>query len=491
MGGKGGDDEIAVDAAAGAMGHARFGDAARSFAILGGIVFLASVLGLTSAHAFSLAFWPANAVLVGCALRFPQLDRRTGWAGAFLAFIAADALFGRTLSLAIFFASTNLIGTRIAALLLGRLDPADLALRRSHSVPRIVAALIPGCFAAALSGALLVATEFHGSPAQALLTWPASELVNYMVALPAMLTFRPGAIRLRTLKPWPVLLLLLSSIVAVCFDGPGSIMFPMPALLLCALAYPVPVVALLTLLLGTGCLTVLGLGIIDIGQDMSVPSMVVSVRIAVAFLVLVPLTIASVMAVRDDLLQQLRYAAEHDGLTGLLNRRTFEAQLTTRLAAPPAPRSGHMLLWLDIDHFKAINDGHGHPAGDAVLQGFAAIAQACSRDDDLIGRIGGEEFAVLARVSGQREALVLAEQLRHRFATEPTLWHGTAIYATASIGAIYLEERAPDLEDIGRRLDEALYRAKHQGRDRVEWVTGATAKPRRVTRRRGIVGLAA
>lgn len=448
----------------------------RSFLFLGAIVFAASVLGLASSHAFSVSFWPANAVLVGCAIRDRRLGCGFGWVGAFIGFVAADLLFGRTLSLAVFFAGANLIGALTATMVLRRLPADDLALRREHSVPRILACLIPACVAAALAGALLVKVQFGGSALQTLLTWPASELVNYLVVLPAMLTFRRAEPRSRTTPraatrpgPWPILLLALSCAATVHFDGPGSIMFPLPALLLCALAYPVPVVALLTLALGAGALITLGLGIVDMGQDMAVPAMVVSVRIAVAFLVLVPLTIASVMAVRDDLLGQLKHAAEHDGLTGLLNRRTFEQRMVARLAAPIVPGSGHVLLWLDIDHFKAVNDSYGHPAGDAVLQAFAAIARDCCHTGDLIGRIGGEEFAILARVAGPREAHSIAECLRRSFASFPTRWNGVAIRATVSVGAAFID-RAPDMDDLGAHLDKALYRAKRRGRDRIEWV---------------------
>lgn len=463
-------------------------DTARALVTLGTVVFVASVLGLASAHAFSVSFWPANAVLVGSLLRDRRLNCRAGWTGAFIGFVAADLMFGRTLSLATFFASVNLIGSMTAVAVLGRLGEADLALRRAHSVPRLVACLIPGCFAAALGGALLVSVEFGGSPVQALLTWPASELVNYLVVLPAMLTFRSGEVLAKDaagrepgrtdthLSPWPVLLLTLSCLAAVYFDGPGSIMFPMPALLLCALTYPVPLMALLTFMLGTGTLTALGLGIVDIGQNMSVPSMVVSVRIAVAFLVLVPLTIGSVMAVRDDLLDQLRHAAEHDGLTGLLNRRTFEQRLRAHVAAPKGSGRGQVILWLDIDHFKAVNDRHGHLAGDAVLKAFAAIARDCCRENDLIGRIGGEEFALLANVSGADEAFALADRLRQSFAAERTHWDGAAIRATVSIGAAFLDHPSPDVSDLTRRLDEALYRAKNTGRDRVEW-TSVSSEP--------------
>jgi diguanylate cyclase (GGDEF)-like protein len=458
----------------------RVEEEARAFLLVGIVVLGASLLGLASRYAFSVAFWPANAVLVGLMLRNPQLIRASAWAGAAVGFVAADLLFGTKLSLAIFFAAANLLGALTATALLLRLDERDLGLRRVHSMLRILACLLPACLASALLGALLVRVEFDGSALQALTTWPASELVNYLTVLPAMLTVTahwrggrpalPWARQHGGTDPWPALALAMSCIAAVAFDGPGSIMFPMPALLLCALTYPIPLNALLTMALGTGCLTTIGLGVVDIGQDMSVPEMVVSVRIAVAFLVLVPLTIGSAMAVRDDLLTQLRTVADHDGLTGLLNRRAFEQRMTRRLSAAPAVGRAFAVLWLDIDHFKSINDRHGHLAGDAVLQDFARIARSCCREGDLVGRWGGEEFALVVEVSDRSAAAALAERLRETFAAHVTVWNGVPIRATLSIGAYVLDRPHPNLPSMIHQLDEALYRAKRMGRDRIEWL---------------------
>jgi diguanylate cyclase (GGDEF)-like protein len=461
-----------------ALDH-RMGRGPRALLVVGLAVFAASLFGLASAHAFSVSFWPANAVLVGLMLRDRSLLRPIGWLGALVGYVAADLLFGRAASLAAFFAVANVIGAMTATALLLRLDPRDLRLRRVHSVLRILACLLPACLAAALCGALLVVIEFHGSALQALTTWPASELVNYLVVLPAMLTVggtkrSPGetATFVSAKKGlWPALLLANSCAAAALFDGPGSIMFPVPALLLCALTYSVPTTAVVTLALGTACLTMLGLGIMDIGQDMAVPKMVLSVRIAVAFLVLVPLAISSAKAVQDDLLDQLRDAADHDGLTGLLNRRAFELRMQDRLTSGPAPASGLAVLWLDIDHFKRINDRYGHLAGDAVLRVFAETARGFCRANDLVGRLGGEEFALLLETEDAAAAAVVANGLRRAFASQTVLWNDRPVRATVSIGACFVDHATCDVPTLVRQLDEALYRAKRKGRDRIEWLS--------------------
>jgi len=452
--------------------------AVRAFLIVCAAVGGAAAVGLVTRHAFSVAFWPANAILVGIMLRAPQLHRPSGWAGAASGFILADLIFGQSPELAGWFATANVTGTFVAVLLLRRLGPSDLRLRRVHSVMRISVGLLPGSIVAALAGAVMVVVQFHGSATQTLMTWTASEIANYLIFLPAMLTVRPpwhGERRASASAPavppvWPILLLALSCILAVCFDGPGSIMFPMPALLLCAMTYSVSTAALITMALGSGCMITIGLGMVDIGQDLSIPRMVVSIRIAVAFLALVPLTISSAMAVRDDLMAQLQRAADHDGLTGLLNRRAFEHRLHQRLdTAPTQGRGGLALLWLDLDHFKAINDRHGHPAGDAVLRAIAATIAGCCRPDDLSARLGGEEFALVIAAPDARATAAIAERLRDAIATLDIDWHDTVIRATASIGACHLAHWPVDAPALLRGLDEALYRAKHAGRNRIEW----------------------
>lgn len=448
-----------------------------AFGAMGVIILAVSLIGLATLHSFSLSFWPANSVLVGVMLRKRRFDRALGWAGAMAGYIAADLVYGRTLPVATFFACANMISAIVATLLLSRLDPRDLKLRRIYSVLRLLSCLVPAALAAGMIGALLVVVVFHGSALQALFTWPAAELVNYLVMLPAVLTL---SIRVRDRRfarahalsyqnSVPFLALVVSCAGAALCGGPGAIMFPMPALLWCALTYSIPTTALVSMLVGAASMTTIGLGIVDIGQDMSVPRLVVSIRIAIAFMMLAPLTISSVMVVRDDLMGQLRDSAERDGLTGLLNRSTFEARLDERLSALGAAGEGLALLWLDIDRFKAINDCFGHPAGDAVLRQFAAAARQCCREGDLIGRIGGEEFALALSMSGPNGALVAAERLRSSFAEQMTSWEGSRIPATISIGATYV--RGPvQMDQVAQNLDKALYRAKRNGRNRIEWV---------------------
>ncbi|WP_152560394.1 sensor domain-containing diguanylate cyclase [Arenimonas donghaensis] len=175
---------------------------------------------------------------------------------------------------------------------------------------------------------------------------------------------------------------------------------------------------------------------------------------------------------------QLEVLAMTDGLTGLANRRHFGDQLaraTTRAAETGRPLS---LVTLDIDHFKAINDQHGHPAGDVVLRRMALLLEEEVRASDLLARVGGEEFAVLAVDTGMIEASQLAERLRAAVEGAGPLPVGrTSVPVTISLGVVTRRIQAGEVtrapEQLLAAADDALYRAKRNGRNRVEVSTGA------------------
>lgn len=158
--------------------------------------------------------------------------------------------------------------------------------------------------------------------------------------------------------------------------------------------------------------------------------------------------------------------AATDALTGLPNRRSFMASLHAaieNLSARGEPTS--VLLMLDIDHFKKVNDTFGHAAGDKVLCQAAEILRHSLRERDCAGRLGGEEFAVLVFGVGLEDGLALAERLRAQFARVPVLADEAAIRITVSVGATVL--RHTDADSLLREADQALYAAKAGGRNRV------------------------
>jgi diguanylate cyclase (GGDEF)-like protein/PAS domain S-box-containing protein len=166
--------------------------------------------------------------------------------------------------------------------------------------------------------------------------------------------------------------------------------------------------------------------------------------------------------------EALRELATTDGLTGLLNRRRFLELGASELER--ADRFGHpaSLVMFDVDHFKKVNDTRGHDAGDAVLVALARTAGDSLRAVDILGRIGGEEFAVVLPETGLDAAADVAERLRAAVAGMELSPGGAPLPVTISLGAVQSQGPAEGLDGLLKRADAALYRAKAAGRNRVE-----------------------
>jgi len=157
-----------------------------------------------------------------------------------------------------------------------------------------------------------------------------------------------------------------------------------------------------------------------------------------------------------------------DPLTGIANRRAFlqdaEAQLRQQ-ATEPRPMA---VMLLDLDNFKGINDRFGHAIGDRVLQMFAEVGSGCMRRYDIFGRLGGEEFAALLVDTSRERALAVAEQIRASFVEVTGMVEGKPVIATVSIGVVISYDAVLDLSALLAQADHALYRAKDNGRNRIE-----------------------
>jgi len=177
-------------------------------------------------------------------------------------------------------------------------------------------------------------------------------------------------------------------------------------------------------------------------------------------------SLAFLLMQRERAERELQRLAAFDPLTEVLNRRAFMEFARRELSRARRSQEPCTLLMLDLDHFKRVNDEHGHAVGDRVLVECAAALRAALRAADLIGRYGGEEFCVLLPRTGLEEALETAERLRAAVAARPL--GGLERSLTVSIGAAPCATQDPlSLDAAFARADEALYRAKARGRDRV------------------------
>jgi two-component system, cell cycle response regulator len=169
-----------------------------------------------------------------------------------------------------------------------------------------------------------------------------------------------------------------------------------------------------------------------------------------------------------DSVQMTIEMAVIDGLTGLHNRRYLERHLAMLVQQAAARNKALSLLLLDIDHFKAVNDSHGHAAGDEVLREFSRRVRKAVRNIDLACRLGGEEFVVAMPDTEAALALLVGERIRQKIAGERfQVGDGASLAITVSIGISSLESREDTPEGVLKRADEALYRAKRAGRNRV------------------------
>ena len=160
--------------------------------------------------------------------------------------------------------------------------------------------------------------------------------------------------------------------------------------------------------------------------------------------------------------EELTRLATRDALTGCLNRRAFQEQLTTLVELARRRKEPFAVMMIDIDHFKSINDNHGHSVGDEVLRGLGKRLNETVRKSDVVCRYGGEEFCVLMPDTSIDGAAILAEKIRHALASQPL----AGLPITASIGTTELSSDTTSPESVVDEADQALYFAKRSGRDR-------------------------
>lgn len=167
---------------------------------------------------------------------------------------------------------------------------------------------------------------------------------------------------------------------------------------------------------------------------------------------------------RRHLENTIKHQAAHDSLTGLLNREAFDAQLSAYIYEAKNKNKQHVLCYLDLDHFKLINDTSGHNAGDQCLIQITSIMQTCIRNDDVLGRIGGDEFGLILKNCTQETALKISNSITAAIANIAFRWESCDYKLGVSIGINPLDKNTVDTSDAIRKADLACYTAKDKGK---------------------------
>jgi diguanylate cyclase (GGDEF)-like protein len=196
----------------------------------------------------------------------------------------------------------------------------------------------------------------------------------------------------------------------------------------------------------------------------------ITLTFSIAFFLLV-FAVTIIAAIAIDLNEELRTESCTDPLSGLLNRRGFTARVEEELKLAGQNRTPLALIIADLDHFKAVNDRYGHAAGDNAIACFGDCLRTVIGEGQVVGRLGGEEFAVLLRGADLRTARMVAEGLRAGFSAlqVPGIPPDHALSASYGVAVLNGDE---EWETLLRRADRALYQAKAAGRDRVVAVAG-------------------
>jgi diguanylate cyclase (GGDEF)-like protein len=184
------------------------------------------------------------------------------------------------------------------------------------------------------------------------------------------------------------------------------------------------------------------------------------------------------MQFKDDI-TKLRRLADTDYLTGLMNRRAFLAAADDAMDFSKRYGRNIAALMIDIDHFKSINDLHGHAVGDAVIKRIAAIVAESIRGSDKAARFGGEEFVVMLREVNGDEAKALAHRICNVIESDNTIVGATPVAATVSIGIAIIAPADRDIQDLIERADQGLYVAKNTGRNRTFFMPVPENRPSR------------
>lgn len=430
-------------------------------------------------HSFTslTLFWPANAILTGLLVRFHQLDYRVVLPAIYPGLVVGGIISGISLQVCLPSNVANIafIVTAHAVLLSKHL---------TQPYPRRLRALIrvfPASVIAAAVCAGIGTNIGYPSPHQDLsgvwLSWFCEQLSTAILMLPVVIILprRHELSQLlhdiKTSPLLPLMMLVICTGAGIQIGGGASLMFPLPALVWCAISYPIFFSCVLTMITGLTEIVLVASNVLNIQgtADAFRIDSLASARLGMAAITISPLIVALSTTANKKLLARITRRADYDFLTGALTR----SGLSSRLDAIMARRDKDDVFYgavfvIDIDHFKKINDGWGHAAGDYVLAKTVERIRQSLQQSAIISRMGGEEFLILMEGISPPRAYLIAERLRRNIERHILPLNGEQLSVTVSIGISSLNNtNAGSLDESINEADEQLYIAKSSGRNRV------------------------
>ncbi|HBW0087999.1 TPA: diguanylate cyclase [Klebsiella aerogenes] len=432
--------------------------------------FMGAMLRLVQELSF---FWPLNAVMAGIFARYVWLNRSYFYAICFAAMLVYDGLTSRW---GMGFASLLINFSNIVFIVI----LAQLVLwdkRRADSMPGPINALNLFCYCllaalvCAAVGALGSVDVERATFIPQLADWFSEQFSTAVLILPFILTLTLPSVlgRFRFSQLLPVIALVLSMALGVAVGGAGSLTFPLPALVWCAIRYPLPLTCLLTFITGITEILLVANSLIHLSPDARPqPWQLFSTRLGMAAMLISPVIVATSVEAINNLVKQLALRADFDFQTRVYSRSGLGEALKRQA---PHPDKQLSVMVLDIDGFKRVNDTWGHECGDCVLTQFAQRVRELAGEEGMVARIGGEEFAVAALLDNAQQSHLLAEKIRQGIESETFTWGQQRIRLTVSLGLQCREVGEGRIAELFNQLlmeaDDLLVNAKQAGRNRV------------------------
>ncbi|WP_244202405.1 GGDEF domain-containing protein [Buttiauxella warmboldiae] len=421
-------------------------------------------------------FWPLNAVLAAVFVRNPFLNRAAYYFIACGAMVLFDAMTTRWGWQSLVINLSNMVFIIIMARLLLRYSRA----RDENNWAVNAFNLFYFCLIASVLSSLVGSIGFMGPSGDyrqflpLFADWFSEQFSTGVLMMPLLLMAKwPQwskwpAFHLSTL--YPLAGTIVSVLASMVIGGAGSLTFPLPALIWCAIRYPLPITALITFLTGGIEITLVAHSMVEMHHNHPlVVNEMFSARLGIATMAICPLIVSVSVDAIKRLIQQTSLRADYDYLTGVYSRSGLYEALKIKAPLMHKPAQKLCVMLLDIDYFKRINDSFGHECGDVVLSAFAAQLSKVVGDNGLVARLGGEEFVVVCSTDSEEQGYGIAEKIRQSTELTAFRYQQQTLFITVSIGLAAMTPEKQTLHDAFNSLlaeaDKYLYLSKRNGRN--------------------------